>query len=355
MDVNKIADHSDRLISLDYLRGYFIIVIIVDHLYRFPSAWEFITGRGLLWATAAEGFLMISGLMIGYVRGLKNYNKPFTYVASKLFKRSLLLYGWMVLGSLLYVALTWSLAPIRNIPWYNVPIGDWTTAINKIVTMQTPHAWVHFLYLYAIFLMLSIPTVWLLRKDQPWIVACLSIIGYIYGLHANIEWLRSQVIFFIPAIVGFYTPSILTWWGKWHRKKTFTLLIYAAALTTMITSAIYTAYEQVIPGAETVNALFAVEKFGIARVGIAALWFTALVLLFQKITPWLQKYTFNIVNYLGTHSLTAYVAHGLVLCAISLIVPASDNFFVNTFAGLAAVLGVYALIRLPIIQKILPR
>lgn len=298
---------------------------------------------------------MISGLMIGYVRGYKGLSKPFTSIASKLFIRSLVLYAWMALGSLFYVWLTWALSGQRDMPWYNAPIGDWGTVFNQVLTMQLPHVWVHFLYLYAIFLLFSIPAVWLLRKDQPWIIACLSLIGYIYGSIANIEWLRYQLIFFIPVIVGFYLPAIQAWWSKTHHKKTITTLTYMCALTSVAISAIYVTFEQNIAGSAAVNAIFNISAFSIARVLIATLWFSALVLLFNAITPWLRQYTYGVVHYLGTHSLTAYIAHGLILCGVAILIPVKDSFTVNTLAGLVAVIGVYAFIRLPIIRHLLPR
>lgn len=353
--VEKVAEQSNRLVSLDYLRGYFIIVIIIDHLSRFPSAWQLITGQGLLWATAAEGFLMISGLMIGYVRGLKDKSRPFSNVASKLLKRSLLLYVWMVIGSLLYVALTWNLATLTNMPWYNAPTGDWAVVVNQVITMQVPHVWVHFLYLYAIFLALSVPAVWLLRYNQPWIIACFSIVGYIYGLEAGIEWLRLQIIFFIPVIAGFYIPAITTRWRSNQYKLFMTRFILISALVTVCISAFYVMNESAIPGAAKVNQIFTIERFNIARVAISALWFTALVLAFHRITPWLQSRPFGVVRHFGTHSLTAYIAHGLVLCGVSIAIPIKDSFIVNTLAGFAAVLGVYVFIRLPVLRKLLPR
>lgn len=353
--VEKIKSQSNRLVSLDYLRGYFIIVIIIDHLSRFPSAWQFITGQGLLWATAAEGFLMISGLMVGYVRGFKGLTKPFKYVAARLMKRSILLYAWMVIGSLMYVALTWNLTILGDMPWYNAPTGDWSTVIHQIITMQMPHVWVHFLYLYAIYLACSIPAVWLLRQNQPWIVACLSLTGYIYGIESGIEWLRLQIIFFVPAIAGFYLPAIIRWWHHYRHKKVTTLTTTIAALITVCVSAVFVFSESVVPNAAQVNQYFAIEQFSLPRIMISALWFCALILVFQRITPWLQRHTHGLVEYFGTHSLAAYIAHGLVLCAVSVAVPIKDDFLISTFAGFAALLGVYGLIKLRGVRSLLPR
>ena len=346
---------KERLVHLDYLRGYFVIVIIIDHLSRFPSAWQFISGRGILWATAAEGFVMISGLMIGYIRVLKGVGAPYLEIAYKLLKRALLLYFWMVISSLAYVAATWRLAEYRSMPWYNADKGDWPTVFHQVVTMEIPQLWVHFLYLYTIFLALSIPAVWLLRRRQPWLLACFSIVAYIYGLTTNTEWLKFQILFFIPAIVGFYIPSISAWWQTYSHKKALSTIILLSATISVVLSTLYIFTPYNMPNASYVNGLFNGTVFGVPRLIISALWFTALVILFQQITPWLQKYTKSVVGYLGTHSLTAYVAHGVVILGISLFLLPANNFFLNTLLGLIAILGVYAFIRIPLIKKLLPR
>lgn len=240
-------------------------------------------------------------------------------------------------------------------PWYDAQVGDWSAALHQIVTMQVPHLWVHFLYLYAIYLLLSVPAVWLLRKRQPWIIVCLSVIGYIYGTTADIEWLRWQIIFFVPVIIGFYLPVIQRWWANTSRKMQFTIATYSTAIITVIISVLYVTYQNALPASATVNDIFDIYDFSPARIAVAAVWFTALVLLFNKITPWLAKHTYGVIHYFGTHSLTAYIAHGVVLCAIAILVPIKDNFFINTAAGLAAILGVYLLIRIPVVRRLLPR
>src|SRR6478752_2733089 len=95
------ASSASRFLALDYLRGFFIIVIIVDHLWRWPSLFEFISGRGELWSSAAQGFIIISGLLIGYIRGYKNRDQPLWGITKKLLKRGLTLYVWMFITTTL--------------------------------------------------------------------------------------------------------------------------------------------------------------------------------------------------------------------------------------------------------------
>lgn len=106
MSVRKL---SERMLVLDYLRGFFIMIIIADHLWRWPNLFEYVSGRGELWSSAAEGFVIISGLLVGYVRGYKNREKPMLEVAKKLVIRGIMLYIWMIIVSIALVWATWSL------------------------------------------------------------------------------------------------------------------------------------------------------------------------------------------------------------------------------------------------------
>ena len=80
----RVVAAVSRMLALDYLRGFFIVIIVIDHLWRWPNMFEYVSGRGELWASAAEGFVIISGLLVGYVRGYKNRNQPLLEVSKKL-------------------------------------------------------------------------------------------------------------------------------------------------------------------------------------------------------------------------------------------------------------------------------
>ena len=49
------------------MRGWFLVIIILDHLTYFPNGLTFLTGDSRLAVSAAEGFFIISGLVLGIV------------------------------------------------------------------------------------------------------------------------------------------------------------------------------------------------------------------------------------------------------------------------------------------------
>jgi hypothetical protein len=356
---------TGRLLSLDYLRGFFILVIIIDHLWRFPSAWALFSGEAKLWVTAAEGFVMISGFLIGYVRGYKGLKLSFVTIAKKLFVRSVMLYFWMIIVSIGYLWIEWH-NRVPNMPFTKfipeVEQGDYSAAIMHVISGQ-PHAWIHFLYLYAIFLMIAIGAVYLFRKRFSWAVGIISVVLYIAGIWLNIEWMKWQLIFFLPSVAGFHFDYIRLRWSQMAdptRHLVKRMLLLAAALT-LLASILITYLPSLFPApiVSTTTDIFLIEHFTAARVLMAILWFIALAFIFEKLTPYIQKYTYGTLEYLGTHSLTAYVAHGYVIClvnfALNISVPASLLIPFNTLLGALALAGVYIIIRLPVIRTVLPR
>lgn len=262
--------------------------------------------------------------------------------------------------SLVYISIEWS-DVVRSMPYTPMPdaIRSWPVAIWQVMTLQTPHTWVHFLALYTLFLLLAIPAVWLLRHRKAWVVALLSLALYGIGLYTKSEWLSWQILFLLPAIAGFYFEDIRAWWRQRdpltrHRLIT-ALLIYV--LPSLTISVLCAYFPQVLSpfGVTVFESPFLQANMWPLRMINAFAWFIALVLLFRQITPWLKRWTYGILGYIGTHSLQAYIAHGFVICFFSLFIPDSSSWFINTIYGFVAILMVYAIICAPILRKLIPR
>ena len=99
--------HIERIRAFDLMRGFFLIVILLDHLAYYPSGLDIFTGRGLLYISTAEGFFAISGLVLGIVRGRKLLKKPLSIAAKLLLKRSVQLYIESIILTLLFTIAAW--------------------------------------------------------------------------------------------------------------------------------------------------------------------------------------------------------------------------------------------------------
>lgn len=354
-----------RLLALDYLRGYFVLVIIIDHLWQFPSAWALISGEARLWVTAAEGFVMISGFLIGYVRGYKGLKLPFVAVAKKLFTRAIMLYFWMVIISMGYIWIEWQ-HKVPNMPYTKFEPEftehSYLDAFTRFISGE-PHAWVHFLYLYAILLVISIGAVYLFRKRLSWLVGVFSIILYVVGIWQDSEWMKWQIIFFLPSIAGFYFDAIRTRWYTYEKatRSMIKRLLFLVAGMTLLGSILTTYLPSLLPSSLVSSAsdIFSVEHFTPARIMVAVVWFLALAFLFDKFTLHIQKYTRGTLEYVGTHSLTVYIVHGYIIAAVNFLLTLSLPIYLqipyNTLLGALTLVVVYIVIRLPVLRTVLPR
>lgn len=348
---------QNRLETLDQLRGFFIIVIIIDHLSRWPSLFGLLTGKALLWVTAAEGFVAISGLLVGYVRGYKNLALPFKDVVVKLLRRAGLLYIWSIIASIAYIAIIWYVPVQGGAPSTPMAVGDWNTAVFQLMTLQYTFVWVHFLTLYALFLAASPIAVWLFRQGHAWAVAAISFAVLCLGWITHLEALQWQFLFFIPSIAGFYLHNIQNWWKSLTNTMRTRLRYSTVGLTiaTIVFSTILTYYAAPFQEfADSINDLFAKDTISLLRAGVAFLWFLGYIFVFYKFRHFISK-AFNwILIPIGTHSLTAYILHGLALCTISFFTLSSTDLATNTLLGMIAVMIVWVLLKIPLIRRVIP-
>lgn len=349
---------TNRLEVLDYLRGFFIIVIIVDHLSRWPSLFGYISGQALLWVTAAEGFVIISGLLVGYIRGRKNASQSMQSVTAKLIKRALLLYVMSVIASIIYTSVIWYVHFQGGVPGMLVDTGDWNTLIYKTLTLQHTFVWVYFLTLYAVFLAISPIAIVLMRRGLSKLVIALSLIMLAVGWLTSNQLLQWQALFFIPSVAGYYLPVITAWWKKKTTKKKRVLLQGSIAITAGLVamSAILAlpslANNTIIDWIN--NDLFDKEVISIWRLIVAFIWFVGFLSFFIKAEPFIKKYLSWLLLPLGTRSLSAYILHGLAICIISYYTLASDSLILNTLLGITCIIIVWTLVKVKIVQKIIP-
>lgn len=341
---------AGRIEALDYLRGFFIFIIIIDHLWRWPNLFQLVSGRGELWVSAAEGFVIISGLLVGYIRGYKGIKKPFQEICKKLIARGVMLYIWAFITTILLVTASWLLTFRSNIAYIPYSRFDWPNILHDTFMLNYTHDLSHFLYLYAIFLVLAPILIWLLRHKLWWVGALTSIGMYGTGLAWSMEWMQWQALFFLPAIAGFYLDDII---GIGIRiPKSAVRSFIAISLLSVILSAILVLPQT--PGEYHID-IFAREPLAPGRVLLSFIWFLTFAFIFNKALPWLEKTIGWLLMPFGTRSLTAYIVHSLPLMLIAFITPPTTSFWINTFIAIFAALMTWAIVKIPGINHIIPR
>ena len=91
-----------RDLRLDLLRGYFVLAMVVDHV-RGPSPLWLLTGGNRFYVSAAEGFILTSGLVAGLVYHRMIERDGMGPSLRKVFNRAATLYLLTVGLTLLFV------------------------------------------------------------------------------------------------------------------------------------------------------------------------------------------------------------------------------------------------------------
>lgn len=345
----------ERIVALDLLRGWFLVIIIIDHLLFFPSLFEFISGRGMLWASAAEGFFIISGMLVGYVYGPRMLAAP-RQATQRILKRAGVLY--LVSIGLTYLFVWWGhLARhsyLKSGLWLNPPLREF---LYKTLTLQYSYGWADFLQYYVVFLMAAPLILYLCTKRLAWPVLAVSLeLWLLRNKNFDLAW---QFIFTIGVLVGYYLPAIenrvrqLT-----HRQQVLgRRLLYGLTFATVALSAMTVRGTGIFRNQQAAGRHFPlwsihvhnffehflaitsplVDKWTLAplRLVIALLWFTSLYIFFRRHEALIQRLSHGLLKTLGQQSLFVYGLHSVVIFAVLIIWPHSVGFVRNSlYTGL---------------------
>ncbi|MBC7746504.1 OpgC domain-containing protein [Pedobacter sp.] len=361
---------TKRIDELDLLRGFFILVIIIDHIQRWPSPLTYLTGEGRLWVSAAEGFFIISGLLIGYLRGHKGLKKSFSEISTLLVKRAATLYLWSVIITFIGV---WLVTVFHGNPELVPKLPEVTglAYIWQVISQQYTFDWIYFLRLYWIMLLVAPLAILLFRLKKWWLVPIISI--SLYGVsflfaepEAALQW---QVLFFVPATIGFHLETIRDCFRRHPGyKKIITLSLISTTLITMILSYFWVlgwnyvesenarlSFNSYVSTRGWLDPLFTKAPLAVARVLLAFVWFGGLLALFHIAKPFITKWAGWLLMPFGQYSLTVYCLQAQALLCIQFTVPTSENWLANLFTTTVTVLLVWLLLKIPVVRRVLPQ
>ena len=362
-----------RIYELDLLRGFFICVIILDHLQFYPSPLQYLTGQGRLWVSAAEGFFLISGLLVGYLRAYKGASTPLTVLSKGLLSRAFTLYVWCAGITLLVTALA-VLLPTSNLmpkyPEYHF-VSSFPVYIWSVFSGQYASDWIYFLRLYAILLALTPLFLYLVRKGYWVLAALLSVSTYAISLlfgweEAAMQW---QIFFFGAALIGWKLENILIWLRSNSALRTALLSsLITVTLSTMLLSyflvhgwdyvespATQLSRESYVSIRASVDPLFSNNPMMPLRVALAFIWFGGLLAIFHVLKPWLMRFFGWLLLPFGQASLTVYILQAVVLSFVVTLIPVTTSFWLNGLVGVLVILLFAVLLKIPHIGRVIPR
>lgn len=342
-----------RIEILDYLRGFFLFVIIVDHLGRYPGVFEVLTGKGWLWVSAAEGFFFISGILLGLIRGKKEKILSLGSVSKKLVKRSILLYGISVVLTILF-----TIFALENLANPTVKEGweffeSFETLVFRAATLDYVYGWADYLQYYAVYLFFSPLAIFLLRKKLwSFILLVSSLLWFCFRESSML--LGWQILFFGGMIIGYYLPEIINYFNKlkpiYRRMITFNVL--NVALITFVASNFVVHFKHYFLDTYLGELLLQIDydiapyffdkaTLPFSRIALFLCWFLALVFIFNKLQKILAPGIRNFLLILGKNSLFVYILQSIFIFIIDINFIKSENFFENILITVSILFLIY--------------
>jgi hypothetical protein len=358
---------GNRDIRLDFLRGLCLFIIIANHIGYYPAFTQFITGGGYFLISAAEGFIFISGLVLGLVYGPRIIKEGLQVSTTKILHRAWTLYLWNIIIALAYLAIAY-LTPFHTrgeaVP---APPAFTFDLVVKLVTLQQSFGWSDLLATYAILLAFA-PVVFyaLVQKKTKWVLGLSWAfwLGYqitpqdfspTLGTFPIFAW---QVLFINALVIGFHRESIKEFFGQFAKWKLY--LPLGVTFLALLTFGVAWIYNGAFEGnADLIWAFqWAFDKLALrpGRMLTFIVFFLVFYLLLTYCWEPLRLSLGWLFSPLGQNSLYVYILHGFV---VSLFFNIPDygtlSPLVHTMGHIAAILLLWMLVKNKVLFKVIPR
>lgn len=171
-----------RLDFLDGMRGFFLLTMALSHLVLQGGVWlTQVHFRQLMFVESAQGFVFLSGLMVGLVQGRRLLRHGRAAMRRSILSRMAELWLWTV-GLIFLALLARDLAPGGYLAWRNwlgtAPIGD-PMRIFGILTLTFQPTFMDILPMYIFFMGASIVVIRWAVEGRWKLAAGLSALSWI--------------------------------------------------------------------------------------------------------------------------------------------------------------------------------
>lgn len=366
-----------RILAFDILRGYFLVGIFLNHLSFYPNGLDWWAARGGLFATMAEGFFIVSGIMLGIVRGAKLFDAPFQKVARLLLNRGVQLYLTSIILTLFFTWIAWTFfADTSGVKPDIAPAGTpWWQIIWETITLQYFYGWADYLRLYAVFLFASPIMMWLLRRGW-WYIGLLISTGVwllfpdpmvASGVEQERAQLLSwQLLFFISMTIGFYWQKLQEYWTNLSQniKRVALGMLWVSAGTTLLYNVAIMlstmGYDMSFIGAspqlqhDLYIAFFDKEQLPLTRIALAMLWFWAAFAAVRFLERPIKRWFGWLLITFGSNSLYVYTVHAFMIFFLNIYF-VSGSRLQNFLIAVACIAITLVMVRYKVLMKIIPR
>jgi len=235
-----VTPRRSRDLALDLLRGYFLVVIMIDHLRYAANPLYLVSGHQSLWVTAAEGFVLISGFLVGMLRGDEARSAGLAAATRHLLRRA----GVLALaGAILTIAfrtISWATGYWPDVPNADAPGSLLDYALGAVVLRRT-YGDHNLLAAYALFLAAAPLALAAMLRGMTWLVLGASLVLWAVAFRFNLVWSNSvqadlcwQLLFMIGVVAGFHHAALARRWNELSPRVRRILLAVGAAASAAI-------------------------------------------------------------------------------------------------------------------------
>lgn len=160
---------KDRVIAIDYFRGLCILMVVINHASIFSLPFAYLVGDGRLWVSAAEMFLVLSGITFAIVRG-DEIKTDFKRVLKRTWRRAAIIYlvNIAIVFTSMLLAFWLTNHGLRNDVIGGLPSSSGFSLMIKIFDISYSIGWAAFLMYYALFLLIA-PFAMYFLKTRFWL------------------------------------------------------------------------------------------------------------------------------------------------------------------------------------------
>lgn len=351
-----------RLVTLDLMRGYYVGVLAAVHLNYVPSLLGLFDGRGALMVSEAEGFFMISGLLVGMLRRRDLERHGLVRMTLKSWKRAFQLYLVAVLLTLLFTVIG-RIAVAHGHTEVKIGLDSTSSPLTVLVhamELSYTYGWADFLTFYVPMFLAAPLVVWLLSKRLWPLVLVLGYAGFWMPSHYNTLWyspfLQWGVYFFVGAVAGYHWDDLrrlmarLVPWASRLVRCGFigaAVVIYAVGLALLYRPSL-------VSSAGLYYHLFENNRLGLLRPLVAPVSVAGMFFAVRRFEQPLARTVGKVLLPFGRNSLYVYVAQSFVVF-LTPFAFGPQNFLVNTVFNVAVIAVLWIGVRTRFLAFLIPR
>ena len=349
-----------RDLALDLLRGYFLVVIMIDHLRYAVNPLYLVSGHQTLWVTAAEGFVVISGFLVGMLRGDEARSEGWAPAARHVLRRAGVLALWSALLTIAFRAISEATGYWPAVPNADAPGALLDYALGAAVLRKT-YGDHNLLAAYALFLAIAPLALAAMLRGLTWLVLAASVALWAVAYRYRLVWSNSvqadlcwQLLFMIGVTAGFHRAALARRWSALlpRTRRAVLAAMAAGSVAILVGSLLRLPVDGIYP-TRLEGYLFDRDRLGPARIACALVLVTSMYAVVRGFEARLVPTLGKLLVPLGQASLYVYILQSLA--TFVLVDRALASPWLATLITCALIAGVWILVRYRVLFGIIPR